>query len=74
MKYTIASKGIGIGKAFVFNTEDFDVQQHTVSSIDEELTKLKKAIESSIDDIIAIKERLPSNEDKAIFGCLLILF
>ena len=57
----IASKGIAIGKAFIYQDEGFDVPKNKTKDVKKEKEKLKDALKKSSDDIKKIKEKSEAN-------------
>lgn len=71
-----ASKGIAMAPAFILEQPDMDIQKKTVSDVEEEAARYKKAVATAKEELSAIKEKTlkEMGEDKAeIFSAHLLV-
>lgn len=71
-----ASKGIAMAPAFILEQPDMDIQKKTVSDVEEEAARYKKAVATAKEELTAIKDKTlkEMGEDKAeIFSAHLLV-
>lgn len=71
-----ASPGIAIGKVFIYKKEQLEVKRYNIVNADEEIYKLKNAIEKSVKEIKEIYEESKmkmKDKDAAIFEAHLMI-
>ena len=56
-KGTGASPGIAIGKVLVVEHSELEIEKRSIADIDEEVTKLDRAVEISKEELIKVKEK-----------------
>ncbi|WP_374563112.1 phosphoenolpyruvate-utilizing N-terminal domain-containing protein [Sinobaca sp. H24] len=50
-----ASKGIAMAPAFILEQPDMDIQKKTVSDVEEEAARYKKAVATAKEDLLQLK-------------------
>ena len=56
-KGTGASPGIAIGKVLVVEHSELEIEKRSIADIDEEVTKLDRAVEISKEELTKVKEK-----------------
>lgn len=54
---TVASPGIATGTAFVYAPPDLRYEEHTAESVDQEIHRLRTAVEEAVAELVHLKER-----------------